>query len=219
MRLEVVNVVATASAVLSRGEWDAPVKAGLAEGRWLRGGKLMLKCPGMKSKLVTVFPRPGVLVFLGARDTASPSADARVLVSLYEKAGCRLEVGEVVVKNVVAKGDLGLGVRPALVVAALRGAVYEPAIFPAAVVPLDMDGRETRALVFHTGRVILPGLRSESEVLAAGARLVELLLAAAKETEKHGEFLFFDPAEPWRRIPAHEATRALGPVKLGAARA
>jgi len=135
------------------------------------GGRVAyLKKPGMRGK-VTIFPS-GKLISVGTKSPKEAEADLQEAADTLHHEGLIKSVKvEVRLHNIVAV----LATKPLDLeeVAYMTGAIYEPEQFPAAI--LKTGSPKRTYLIFNSGKVVMPGVRSMAD-LDEAVRLITGLL-------------------------------------------
>jgi transcription initiation factor TFIID TATA-box-binding protein len=156
----IVNVVATAelgqSVVLAQ---VSQLRDTIFDHKIYGGRVVYLKKPGMRGK-VTIFPS-GKLISVGTKSPSEAEVDLQEAADTLHNAGFIDSIKvKVRLRNIVAV----LMTKPLALedVAFETGAIYEPEQFPAAI--LKIGSPERTFLIFNSGKVVLPGVRSMADL-------------------------------------------------------
>lgn len=124
------------------------------------GGRVAyLKKSGMYGK-VTIFPS-GKLISIGTRSPSDAEADLQEVADTLHYEGLIKSVKvEVRLRNIVAV----LVTKPLDLeeVALITRAIYEPEQFPAAI--LKTESPKRTYLIFNSGKIVMPGVRSMADL-------------------------------------------------------
>ena len=131
------------------------------------------KDDGMQAK-VSIFPS-GKMIAVGAKSEKTARRDLLHVAQSLGVLGIGKDAMKTVVQNIVVTADPGLE-KPIDLEALLNmvpGIIYEPEQFPGAI--FKPEGHHVTILIFGSGKMVLAGLRSESEIESAVAEVMRAL--------------------------------------------
>jgi transcription initiation factor TFIID TATA-box-binding protein len=116
----------------------------------------------------------GKVVCTGARSMDKVEESIKKIIKSLEKINVKIKVKpEIKIQNIVASGNIGMDLNLNTLAMKLDNTEYEPEQFPGLVYKLPMA--KATFLLFSNGKIVCTGTKSEAEVHAAVAKLIENL--------------------------------------------
>jgi transcription initiation factor TFIID TATA-box-binding protein len=116
----------------------------------------------------------GKVVCTGAKSLDKVEESIQQIIQSLKKIGVEITVKpKITVQNIVASGSIGMDLNLNKLAMKLDNTEYEPEQFPGLVYKL-MEAKAT-FLLFSNGKIVCTGTKSEVEVNAAVAKLIEVL--------------------------------------------
>ena len=167
LKIEIVNVVATAeigeSVDLDELSQRPEVIYNPSKYRCA-----YFKDDGMQAK-VSIFPS-GKMIAVGAKSEETARRD---LLHVTQSLGVNIDTIKVKIRNIVATVDLETAIDLEALQDMVPGIIYEPEQFPGAI--FRPARHHVTVLVFGSGKLVLAGLKSESEIENALREVLEPL--------------------------------------------
>jgi transcription initiation factor TFIID TATA-box-binding protein len=167
MRIEIVNVVATAD-IGKRIDLDEISRMPQVIYNPSKYRCVYFKDDGMQAK-VSIFPS-GKMIAVGAK---SEDTARRDLLHVTQSLGVNVDTIKVEIRNIVATVDLETAIDLEALQDMVPGIIYEPEQFPGAI--FRPARHHVTVLIFGSGKLVLAGLKSESEIKNAVAEVLEPL--------------------------------------------
>ncbi|MBR9679871.1 MAG: hypothetical protein GOU99_02370 [Candidatus Altiarchaeota archaeon] len=102
----------------------------------------------------------GNFVCSGAKSVNDAQTKVNQLVEVLEEGGVTVKIPQIAVRNIVVSVDLKRSLRLHELAYAIPDSEYDPEAFPG----MKLKKGSTRILIFRTGKVIIPGLRTVEEI-------------------------------------------------------
>lgn len=156
MRIEIVNVVATAdiSKSINLDEISRMPQVIYNSSKYRCA---YFKDDGMQAK-VSIFPS-GKMIAVGAKSEETAGRD---LLHVTQSLGVNINTMKVEIRNIIATGDLETAIDLESLQDMVPGIIYEPEQFPGAI--FRPARHHVTVLVFGSGKLVLAGLKTSESL-------------------------------------------------------
>jgi len=173
MKADIVNVVATATLNQRLDLYELGQLRYVVHDTAIYGGMAAyFKSPNMKGK-VSVFAS-GKMISVGTKNEEQAIRELEHVKNLLHRHNfINLVDLQCKIQNIVVSADFGR----ILDLGKLRECIYEPEQFPAAIMRIK-DPNKATALVFASGKAVITGLTSQSQIEPTLRRIQEIIRIA-----------------------------------------
>ena len=171
--MEIRNIVATADLGCSLNLKDINLKVPSTKYNPTKfpGLVLRIKNPKATAQLFTT----GKIVCLGTKSIADLQKAGREFTRLLTYLGYEASFNGFTVKNMVGSCDVGFKINIEQM-ADTYGGIYAPEMFPA----LDYRIERATLLIFHSGKLIITGTKTQEEIAEAFAKIYPIMQKCQK---------------------------------------